>query len=251
MKKSDNTMMYVAGAGVLALLVMSKSSAATVATPTSNAYGVIPVTPPASSAVPTGGATTIPLSDICPGLVGNNTMVPVPPAVYNTAYFMQYQYPALTAHNPNLLNSNYQLTLGELAQYAANYVAVAQGVKTWTSNGGNYNLNLQSHWKQYGVAGHYVFDPFLPTVTAPYVPPAATSSKTSSSTGSTILSVATGLISLLGIGSPIPELTDLDLETVAEGYAVMKDLLPMFYGADSRAADIDQDFIDTLGYYLA
>lgn len=242
-------MLYVAGAGVLGLLLLSKTgSAASVSTPASNTYGVIPVS------TSTTGTTTVPLSSICPGLV-SSVQVPAPPAIFNEAYFMQYQYPPLTAANPNLLNSNYTLSQAELNQYAANYVDVAQGVKTWTSNGGNFNANLQSHWKQYGVAQHRVFVPFLPTDTTPYVAPPAGSSSSGGGGGSswvgTALTVAGSIVALLGPNDPIPFLTDLDLETVVEGGAIMKDILPLFYQADSRAIDIEGNLDATLNNYLA
>ena len=253
MSKKDNTTLYV-GLGVAAVAaayLMSKGSAATVATPASNAYGVIPVTPPASSPVSSGGATTVALGAICPTLVGNTTLVPLPPAVFSEAYFMQYQYPPLCASNPNLLNSNYQLSQSEITQLAANYVDVAQGVKTWTSNGGNFNANMQSFWKQYGVAQHRVFVPFEPTDTTPYVaPPASSTGKTSSTLG-TILTGAASIIAVLGIDRPIPQMTDLDLETLTEGSAVAKEILPMFYNADPAAKEIDMQIDDVLTYYFS
>jgi len=255
MSKKNNTGLYVGigVAGLAAVYLMSKSSA-TVATPTSNTYGVIPVTAPSAS--PVGGtSTTVALGAICPTLVGNLTLVPLPPAVFSEAYFMQYQYPPLCASNPNLLNSNYQLQPSEIQQLAANYVDVAQGVKTWTSNNGDFNKNMQSFWQQYGVPEHRVFVPFEPTDTTPYVaPPKGATSGSSSSGGSswvgTALTVAGSIVALLGVDRPIPSLTDLNLQSVTEGSAIAKAILPMFYAVAPTAIEIDMQIDDVLTYYF-
>lgn len=244
-----NEMLMIGGAAVAAYLLLNKSGGITAPTGINTGTGT-------SSILNPGGTTAIagkvPVQQVLPGIVSTAT-VPTPPTNFDQTYFLTYVYPIAIASNPNLTNPNYQLSPTELNQYAANYLTIRQGVATWTSNGGNLNLNLQSHWRQYGVAQKLIFIPFLPTNTTPYVPPVSTSttSGSGSSFGSILGDIGKGVALVSALAGVSDDVTPLELQVIATGAVIAKDLIPMYYAGSGGGAFFVEDNLNSfLTQYL-
>lgn len=222
MSKNSNTGLYIglaAAAGAF-LLLKSKSTAA--------------VTTPGNTSVynATGGYPYA----ILPG-------APPVPSTWNFQYYLQWIYPAMIKANPNVQNSNYQLTPAELQQYYASYPDLQGWIPTVVPhNFPDQNTALQSHWTHNAVAESRSFMPFLPTSTKGYTPPPANSNSSGGTPWySTALSIAGSVIALAGrdeFDNPVqsvalmsvPKLNDYDVEILITGSAIGLELLPFYYG---------------------
>ena len=175
---------------------------------------------------------------------------PPAPTSYNQAYYLQYQYPAMVAQDPNITNPNYTLTQAQANQYLQNYLELQQWITTVVPKPFATQLAaLQYHWKTYGVALKYTYLPLIPPKNANWTPPPANANSSgSSSTFSTILGAATSIIALLGDKQ---RLNDADLELLFNGCAVAKNIVPLYMKADPRMSVlINQKMDEVLTDYI-
>jgi hypothetical protein len=195
---ANNTLIYVGGAAVLGYVLIKNSAVSSPST-----AGTVQGAPPA-------------------------------PATYNQAYYLAYQYPALIAANPNLLNPNYQLSATDAGNYLANYTDIQQWANTVVPKPfGTLQQALQYHWTTYGVPDKRSFVPFAPPDNANWVPPPAQpKSSGSSSTFSSILgTVASVGIAVLGV-TDNTRLNDADLQLLYTGGGVAKDIAAMYHNVN-------------------
>jgi hypothetical protein len=168
--------------------------------------------------------------------------IPAPPASYNQAYYLTYQYPAMVAANPNITNPNYQMTAAEAQQYYNNYTQIQQWSATVIPKPfPTLQAACQYHWKTYGVAQQMSFMPFTPPDIQGWTPPPANANTSgSSSVLSTALKVAATAAPyaaiLLGVGAPPQnQLNDADVEILINGGGIALDILPYYYSTPNGA----------------
>lgn len=202
------------------------------------------VAPPATAAALVPGAPAGYPYPILPG-------APTPPVTFDNAYYLQWEYPAMLAANPNVGNPNYQLSPVEAAQYLDNYTDLTQWVTTVIpKNFPSQQSAAQFHWTHNGVPEKRSFRPFLPTDRNNYIPPPANANSSGSgSTLTTALGVAAKvapLLVLLGDGT----LNDTEIAVLMNGSAIGLDLLPYYFSAtDGHAASAMGCMEDLLKQY--
>lgn len=220
MSSKVNPLVYVAGAGVLAYVFLNKSaSPGTTSTP-----GIL------SNLLPSSVPTTYGINS---GVVlGNRDSV--------------QNYAALTAANPNLLNSNYVMTPSENAQYGANYLDLRQGLV-----GAEYGYSpkgLQQHWQQYGVANQRIFLPLVPTSMVPFsAPPSNPNTSSGSGIFGTILKAVTTIgPSLVALAGPENQLNNEELNLIVTSALIFKKILPFYLNVDKSTVISINNKIDQL-----
>ncbi|MGH7954836.1 MAG: hypothetical protein ACREOZ_02625 [Gloeomargaritales cyanobacterium] len=221
MSRKVNPIVYVAGAGVLAYLFLNKS------------------------AVP--GSTSAPslLNNLLPSSTPTTYGINAGTLLHNDHDAVQ-NYAQLTTANPNLLNSNYQMSAGENAQYGANYLDLRQGLASWP--GGYTPANLQKHWGLYGVADQRIFLPLVPTSNGSFIVPPA-NPKTSAGGGifGTILKAVTTIgPSLVALAGPEDQLNDTELNLIVTSALIFKKILPFFAIIDKSLVISINNKIDSL-----
>lgn len=187
-----------------------------------------------SAATPAAGTN---FSSTIPG-------APAPPLVYNDSYYKTYQYPALVAANPNLLNPNYQLTAQDATNYYNNYLELQQ----WWNGEANKQFPslqaaLQWHWKNAGVPLQYSFVPFTPPKNVNWTPPPPKPKSTGSGVFSTILKAVTiaagGVVTVATGGAAAP--------LVAAGESAVLTAESAIHGIDDGLLnDADIELITTM-----
>lgn len=171
---------------------------------------------------------------------------PTPPLTYNDAYYKTYQYPALVKANPNLINSNYQLTATDAANYLNNYLELQQWLPTVLKNFNNSQQQaLQYHWSHYGVPQQYSFIPFVPPKNANWIPPPPNpNSSGSSGVLSTVGTVASIAAMFLGPNDQV--LNDGEVELIVTMSPVTNDILKFYLKSDKPLVDSIQQKLNEL-----
>src|SRR5579862_9280055 len=136
----DNTFLYIGGAAVLGYLFLSGSSTAA------------PIVSTAAANLPAGTAV-------------NSSGIPVSPTgVWNQQWYLTYQYPAMAALDPNILNPNYVMSDAEAQQYINNYYDLSpQFLNAAPAYWGTTPLNrARYHWRSFGAPEKRTFLPLVP-----------------------------------------------------------------------------------------
>lgn len=220
-----NTVLYIGGAAFLAYLFLKGA--------------------------PTPGTVTAVTSVNYPYLLPG---APPPPATWDFNYYLQWEYPAMQKADPEILNSNHQLTASEAAQYKANYSDVRAWLSSVTQAGqpfaGNEMAAIQYHWTKGGIPDRRTFLPLLPPATGGLPPPPVNqNSSGSGSFLSSALAVASTVAMFLGPGDE--KLNDYDCAVLINGAAIIKEILPMYYFVDDRALNIENKLTALLTQYTA
>lgn len=177
---------------------------------------------------------------------------PAAPAVFSTAYYLQYQYPAMLAANPNIGNPSYTLTPAEANQYLSNYLDIAQWAGTVVPKQfPTTQAAAQYHWKTYGVAEKRTFLPLIPQDRSTYTP--AQSNGNTSGGGDWVgeaLQIAGTVAAFFGTTDLL--LNNKEAEVVITGSAVAMGILPFYYNQPgSLALNIDDRLNTIVKQYTA
>jgi hypothetical protein len=249
MKTSE--MLLIGGGGLVALYLLSGSSTTTVPGTT---------TPSLTTSLTNLLAPAASINPASPVVSG----APISNGIYNKPYYLSYQYPALQQQNPNVLNPSYILTDTDAANYIANYLDLQQALPTWGAsapigadrleNGSIYD-QARRHWTMYGVADQRSFVPFTPKANIPFVPATTTTAAKSSGGGIlgdvlSVVKVAAPIVAAIA-GTPPSNITNSDVDTIAQGSAIVMGIMPLFYNRDpTLSMGIEDTIKNTLTQYL-
>jgi hypothetical protein len=184
---------------------------------------------------------------------GTTSNIPPAPASYDDQYYKTYQYPALIKANPNLLNSNYQLTPTDANNYLNNYLEIQQWLPTVVGSGKSFSTNqqaLQYHWTHYGVAQQYSFVPFYPPKNAQWTHPPVNPSSSGSGGGvlSTIETVAG--VAAMFLGPNDRDLSNEEVEILVTMAPVTNDIIKFYLKSDRQLVGlIDRKLNDLVSQY--
>lgn len=268
MAKKDNTILYVALAGVGAYFLLSGSgSPVTAALSTAQSAAANLLNPSASPSVPAAQSY--------PWLISN---APAIPPVFDDIYYLTYIRPAMIAANPNVDNPNYQLTPTDQDNYMNNYLDLRQALPTWLGKTfpGNQKITtlpqaIQRHWNIYGIPDQRTFLPLPWSTTANYVPPPVNTKSSGNGLFGTLLKVATiaagatitiasggtlapivapatsaALTAESAIHGPEDVLSDEEINIVVTSAAVIKKILPFYLQANPILVASIENKLDSL-----
>lgn len=246
MSKKGINPLVIGGLGIGAYLLL-RSNTQAAATTTATATTPVTVSP-----------VTQTLASLLPGSTTTTQQIPTTYGINNIALGgnnnIVANYAQLLQANPNLGNPNYQMTAAENAQYLANYNDLRQGLQLWIGKKDLRGVQVtslsqaaQEHWTIYGCAEKRIFLPLEPPDATNYVPPPP-APKSSSSTGSTIVStalnVATTVLPFILGETAEPDLNDADQEILFTGAAILYDILPLYANADPKLTGLIHNKLD-------
>lgn len=227
---NDKTLLYIGAAGVAAyFLLKGGNSPQSLLTP-----GYAPTYVPPGTAAPVTSPTAYPTNyGINGGYVGNSAA--------NVANYAQ-----LVAANPNLANSNYQLSSLDAQQYLNNYADLQTGLAA--QSGGASPQNIQRHWSTYGVPERRIFLPLVGPSGAPYhappTPPKSSGGGFFSIFPSILGAAAKILPAVLGPNDIV--ISPVDAEILLTGGYFVKNILPFYRNVDKQHVDLINNQFDTL-----
>lgn len=222
------TMLLIGGAALLGYEFIIKPQTA------------VPVSVPASQ-LP--GGSTAPVNSAAPPSTTNVYGVNQGQRGGNGSFDLAANYSSLVSYDPNLRNSNYQMTPAQIATYLNNYQDLRTGLPGWLNRkdpSGKMLVTLndaaQSHWMQFGSKEGRIYYPLIPVSGEAYIPaPAAPKS----SGGGGFLSAALGIVTkvapivaMFAGTEDLPELNQADKNLLFTGAAVLAEILPMYEKAN-------------------
>lgn len=229
MADKTNTLLIAGGLGVAAWWYFTQNKTVPVTSST-------PVTTSAPVGTPVG-----------------TPVIPVGTGAFSNAFYLEYQYPAITSAYPQVLNPNYQLSSIDATNYYNNYLDLQQwwALATTKNKWKTLQATMQYHWSTYGVPQQRSFIPFTPPDNAPFVPPPANAKSSGSGfpLGTAISTAGSIAIALLGV-QDATRLNDEELNVLFSASAILKNILPFYWKSDTLAKKISIQLNNVLNDYV-